>query len=163
LTLLHGGRRLLTLLNGPARISAYNLRSEGFWRAIRDFGDDRVTADEKVTEMGYASGVAAVDELFARRSRPDAILCSADTTAAGVLEQLGKLGRAVPGDVAVTGFDDIEYSRHSTPPLSTVRMPLHDTGAAAVSLLLEMLTGHGATPEPRVLQTEVIERESSAG
>jgi LacI family transcriptional regulator len=159
--MLRGGRRRLTLLNGPRRISAYDLRSQGFWRAIRDFGDSSVSADEKVSEMGYAEGVAAAEQIIARAGDTDAILCSADTTAAGVLDTLAKSGVEVPGRVAVTGFDDIEFASHSTPTLSTVRMPLHDTGAAAVSLLLEMLADRTVTPEPRVLATTLVPRESS--
>jgi LacI family transcriptional regulator len=158
--LLRDGRRSLTLFNGPKRISAYDLRSEGFWRAILEFGDDSVTADERIFDMGYASGSEATEKLLADSPGTDAILCSADTTAAGVLEWLTKTGRTVPGEIALTGFDDIEFSRHSTPSLSTVRMPLHDTGAAAVSLLLEMLGGE-ATPEPRLLPTQLVERESA--
>jgi LacI family transcriptional regulator len=160
--LLRGGRRRLTLFNGPKRISAYDLRSEGFWRAIRDYDDDTVTADERIFEMGYAPGAEATEKLLAETPATDAILCSADTTAAGVLEYLTKTGRGIPGEIALTGFDDIEFSSHSTPSLSTVRMPLHDTGAAAVSLLLEMLGGAKTTPEPRLLPTSLIERESAA-
>jgi LacI family transcriptional regulator len=159
--LVRAGRRRLTLLNGPRRISAYDLRSQGFWRAIRDFGAADVSADEKVSEMGYGSGVAAAEQLLARSSDTDAILCSADTTAAGVLETLAKGGVNVPGQIAVTGFDDIEFANHSTPTLSTVRMPLHDTGAAAVSLLLEMLADRAVTPDPRVLATTLVPREST--
>jgi LacI family transcriptional regulator len=159
--LLRAGRRRLTLLNGPRRISAYDLRSQGFWRAIRDFDGADISADEKVSEMGYAAGVAAAEQLVMRASDTDAIVCSADTTAAGVLETLAKAGITVPDQVAVTGFDDIEFASHSTPTLSTVRMPLHDTGTAAVSLLLEMLGDRTITPEPRVLATTLVPRESS--
>lgn len=160
--LLRDGRRSLTLFNGPERISAYALRSAGFWRAIREFNNPAVQADERVFEMGYASGVAAAEALLAERPATDAILCSADTTAAGALEHLSKNGNAVPGQIAVTGFDDIDFSRHSSPSLSSVRMPLHDTGAAAVSLLLEMLGGgDGGTPAPRLLATTLIGREST--
>ncbi|HEX4444128.1 MAG TPA: LacI family DNA-binding transcriptional regulator [Galbitalea sp.] len=159
--LLRAGRRHLTLLNGPRRISAYDLRSQGFWRAVRDFDDSEVSADEKVSEMGYAAGAAAAEQILARGSDTDAILCSADTTAAGVLETLSKAGVDVPGQIAVTGFDDIEFASHSTPTLSTVRMPLHDTGASAVSLLLEMLADRAVTPEPRVLPTTLVPRDSS--
>jgi LacI family transcriptional regulator len=159
--LLRAGRRHLTLLNGPRRISAYDLRSQGFWRAIRDFDDAGVSADEKVSEMGYAAGAAAAEQVLARAADTDTILCSADTTAAGVLETLAKAGVSVPGQIAVTGFDDIEYASHSTPTLSTVRMPLHDTGASAVSLLLEMLADRTVTPEARVLPTSLVSRESS--
>jgi LacI family transcriptional regulator len=159
--LLASGRRSLVLFNGPKRISAYDLRAEGFWRAIRDFGNEGVTADERIFEMGFVGGYEATEKLLAGSPDTDAILCSADTTAAGVFDALARAGRAVPGDIAVTGFDDTEFANHSTPTLSTVRMPLHETGAAAVSLLLEMLSSTTTTPEPRILDTVLVQRESS--
>ena len=160
-SLLSAGRRSLTLFNGPKRISAYDLRAQGFWRAIRDFGDPGVQADEKVFDMGFVGGVEATDRVLRDVPATDAILCSADITAAGVLDALARSGRAVPGDIAVTGFDDIDFASHSTPTLSTVRMPLHDTGTTAVSLLLEMLGSDSVAPDPRILQTTLVERESS--
>jgi LacI family transcriptional regulator len=159
--LLRSGRRHLTLLNGPRRISAYDLRSQGFWGAIRDFGDSAVSADEKVSEMGYASGVSATEQILKHSDDTDAILCSADTTAAGVLDTLAKASIAVPAQIAVTGFDNIEFASHSSPTLTTVRMPLHDTGASAVSLLLEMLDNSTVTPAPRLHETILIERDST--
>jgi LacI family transcriptional regulator len=161
-TLLRQGRRSLTLFNGPKRISAYRLRSNGFWRAIEEFDQPDVRADERNFEMGYSTGAKTAAKLLRDTPSTDAILCSADTTAAGVLEAVTRADRAVPGDVAVTGFDDIDFASHSTPALSTVRMPLHDTGAAAVSLLLEMLSTPRVTPEPRILKTELVERESTS-
>jgi LacI family transcriptional regulator len=159
--LLRSGRRQLTLINGPRRISAYDLRSQGFWRAIREFGESAVSADEKVTEMGFAAGAAAADQILSKAADTDAILCSADTTAAGVLDALAKRGIGVPERVAVTGFDDIEFASHSTPTLTTVRMPLHETGVAAVSLLMEMLGDRTITPSPRLLKTALVSRDST--
>jgi DNA-binding LacI/PurR family transcriptional regulator len=160
-SLLLAGRRALTLFNGPKRISAYDLRAQGFWRAIREFGDPAVRANEKVFDMGFVGGVEATETLLREVPATDAIVCSADITAAGVLDALARSGFAVPGDIAVTGFDDIDFASHSTPTLSTVRMPLHETGATAVSLLLEMLGGGLTTPEPRILETTLVEREST--
>jgi LacI family transcriptional regulator len=111
--------------------------------------------------LTYASGVAATEQILQHNDDTDAILCSADTTAAGVLDTLAKAGIAVPDDIAVTGFDDIEFASHSSPTLTTVRMPLHDTGAAAVSLLLEMLGDQALTPAPSVHETVIVEREST--
>jgi LacI family transcriptional regulator len=160
-SLLAAGRRSLALFNGPKRISAYDLRAQGFWRAVRDFGDSTVRADERIFEMGFVGGAEETERLLDDTPAIDAIICSADTTAAGVLDALARAGRSVPGDIAVTGFDDIEFASHSTPTLSTVRMPLHETGATAVSLLLEMLGSNSDVPAPRILQTALVERESS--
>ena len=159
--LLRAGRQSLVLLNGPTRISAYGLRSEGFWRAVNEFGADGVAASERTVDIGFTEGVRAAGELMGDVPRPDAIVCSSDSTAVGVLDALARMGVAVPDEVAVTGFDDIDFARNSSPSLTTVRMPLHETGAAAVSELLRMIEHGAPAPEPEVLATEVVIRESA--
>ena len=156
---LDAGRRRLTLVNGPRWVSAYRLRSEGFWRAVEEAGPE-VVGQEVESEMGYADGLRVAHDILAADAVPDAILCSSDTTAAGVLESLSEAGIRCPDDVAVAGFDDIEFAQHSAPTLTTVRMPLHDTGVAAVELLIEMISDAALTPEPRVLASQLIPRES---
>jgi LacI family transcriptional regulator len=156
---LDAGRRRLNLINGPQWVSAYRLRSEGFWRAINEAGPD-IIGREIESEMGYADGLRVGSELLAGGVAPDVILCSSDTTAAGVLESLSDAGLRCPDDVAVAGFDDIEFAQHSAPTLTTVRMPLHDTGESAVELLIEMISDPTSTPEPRVLPSRLIARQS---
>lgn len=159
--LLRGGRRSLVLLNGPTRVSAYGLRSSGFWRAIHESGDAGIAASERTIEVGFAQGSRAADDLLDENPGIDAIVCSSDTMAAGVLDVLARRDISVPDDIAVTGFDDIEFSRHSRPTLTTVRMPLHDIGATAVSLLLQIVEQGATAPDPDVLRTELIVRESA--
>jgi len=60
---------------------------------------------------------------------PRAIVCANDQTAAGVMHALARRGIAVPGEVAVTGFDDVSVPRHLHPPLTTVRQPIRELGA----------------------------------
>lgn len=156
---LDAGRQTLTLINGPQWVSAYRLRSEGFWRAVNEAGPD-VVGHEIGSDMGYADGLRVAQEILEAGPRPGAILCSSDATAAGVLEGLSEAGIACPADVAVAGFDDIEFAQHSTPSLTTVRMPLHDTGEASVELLIEMISDPALTPDPRVLRSRLIPRES---
>ena len=154
--MITAGRRRLVLLNGPKHVSAYALRSAGFWRAVERLGTDDLTCTEVDAEMNYAAGASAGAAL----SDADAVICSADSTAGGVLERLRELGRDTPSEVEVTGFDDTPFSAHSNPPLTTVRMPLRETGEQAVRFLIEM-TESGATPEPETIPTEVVWRGST--
>ena len=153
--MLRAGKRRLTLLNGHRRVSAYQLRSEGFWRAIDGRGD--VEARELEFGMSYPAGLQAgvglVDELHSA-----GIVCSADSTAAGVLEQLDKSGAEIPAEVEISGFDDTDFASHSTPPLTSVRMPLHEIGEAAVTVLREIVEGPALRAEPRLLATTVVRR-----
>jgi LacI family transcriptional regulator len=110
----------------------------------------------------YADGGAHVVDglLDAGRPLPRAIVCANDLAALGALHTLARRGVDVPGDVAVTGFDDIPVARRLHPGLTTVRQPIQELGATAFELL-ESLVRHGQ-PEPRdvVLPTSLIVRES---
>jgi LacI family transcriptional regulator len=110
----------------------------------------------------YASGGARViEQLFAQGAAlPRAIACANDQTALGVMYALAQHGIDVPGDVAVTGFDDIPMARHLRPQLTTVRQPIQEIGATAFDVLHSMIS-NGAVPEHDViLPTRLIVRAS---
>jgi LacI family transcriptional regulator len=90
----------------------------------------------------YASGGARVIErlLASDDAMPRAIACANDQTALGVMYALAQHGIDVPGDVAVTGFDDIPMARHLRPQLTTVRQPIQEIGATAFDVLYSMIT-----------------------
>jgi LacI family transcriptional regulator len=157
--MLAAGKRRLTLLNGHRRVSAYQLRSEGFWRAID--GRDDVEARELELGMSYPAGLQAGLDL-ADGLRSAGIVCSADSTAAGVLEQLAKTGAGIPADVEISGFDDTDFASHSTPPLTSVRMPLRETGEAAVALLRDLVEDPALHAEPRLLPATVVHRGTTS-
>jgi LacI family transcriptional regulator len=110
----------------------------------------------------YASGGARVIErlLASNGALPRAIACANDQTALGVMYALAQHGIDVPGDVAVTGFDDIPMARHLRPQLTTVRQPIQEIGATAFDVLHAMIS-NGAPPRRDVmLPTRLIVRAS---
>jgi LacI family transcriptional regulator len=110
----------------------------------------------------YASGGARViDRLISSGAAlPRAIACANDQTALGVMYALGRHGIDVPGDVAVTGFDDVMMARHLRPQLTTVRQPIQDIGATAFDVLHAMITTGVAPERDIVLPTRLIVRQS---
>src|SRR2546421_1475778 len=108
-----------------------------------------------------AAGGAKVVEaiLDAHRKLPRAIVCANDQTALGVMHALARRRINVPGDVAVTGFDDVPVARHLHPPLTTVRQPMQEMGATAFDVLYSRIsTGHGDADV--VLPVQLMVRES---
>jgi LacI family transcriptional regulator len=91
---------------------------------------------------------------------PRAIACANDQTALGVVYALMQHGLDVPGDVAVTGFDDIPVARHLRPQLTTVRQPIQELGATAFEVLYSMINDAGHAPRNIVLPTRLVPRES---
>jgi LacI family transcriptional regulator len=110
----------------------------------------------------FASGGAQViDQLLSAGHRlPRAIVCANDQTAFGVMSALRKHGLSVPGQVAVTGFDDIPLARHLRTSLTTVRQPIKQMGTTAFDVLYSMLNRERLPARDIVLPTELIRRES---
>ncbi len=110
----------------------------------------------------FASGGAKVINrlLAAGRALPRAIVCANDQTALGVMSALREHGVAVPGRVAVTGFDDIPMARHLAISLTTVRQPIREMGTTAFDVLYSMLNHQAPPARDIVLPTELMRRES---
>jgi LacI family transcriptional regulator len=112
-------------------------------------------------EYSAAGGARVIRTLLdAGGSLPDAIACANDQTALGVMHALHERGYHVPGDVAVTGFDDIPVARHLSPPLTTVRQPIQEIGALAFEVLYSMIGGERPTERQLVLPVQVVVRGS---
>ena len=87
--------------------------------------------------------------------QPTAIFAISDKTALGAMEALKDAGLRVPDDMALVGFDDVSESGQVTPSLTTVRLPAHAMGEAAVQRLVDLVEGAGTSPSKTVLYTEL--------
>jgi LacI family transcriptional regulator len=76
------------------------------------------------------------------------------------LSALHEIGRSVPDDCAVVSCDDIPAARRTIPPLTTVRVPLYETGATAMRLLLERIADPIGEPRRVLLPVELVSRRS---
>jgi len=106
------------------------------------------------TPYGIESGVQAMTALMQRTPRPSVVMCGNDVLAAGALCAAKALSLNVPGDVSVTGFDDLELARIVTPALTTVHVPHREMGTKAATALVELVEGGsagGATQLPVTL------------
>jgi len=131
----HGYRRLC-FVGGPADSPDARQRLAAFGDVVRTTA--RCTADRPIHgDFSEASGSDAGRALLARPRLPEAVACANDQMAIGLLQEFRRAGVAVPGDVAVTGFDDIYPSRMTDPPLTTVSQPLRDLGSMAARRLLD--------------------------
>ena len=87
------------------------------------------------------NGAEAFAALMARTPRPSVVMCGNDVLAVGAMQRAHRMGLSVPGDVSVTGFDDIELARIVSPPLTTVHVPHRDMGRRAAQELIAMVSG----------------------
>ena len=118
------------------------------------------TGPEWQGNYSAAGGAKVIENLLDTPQKlPRAIVCANDQTALGAMHALTQRGIKVPGDVAVTGFDDVPVARHLHPPLTTVRQPMQEMGATAFDILYSRIsTGKGE--HDVVLPVQLILRES---
>ncbi|MEY9872901.1 LacI family transcriptional regulator [Streptacidiphilus sp. MAP12-33] len=142
----HGYRRL-AYIAGHADSPDNVVRGRSFATEARSLGAECLTGPAWQGDYSAAGGVEIVRGLISLGATlPRAIACANDQTALGVLYALAEHGLDVPGDVAVTGFDDLPFARHLRPQLTTVRQPIQDIGAQAFEVLHSMITSGQPAP-----------------
>jgi LacI family repressor for deo operon, udp, cdd, tsx, nupC, and nupG len=117
-----------------------------------------------IVEGGFtlASGQAAAKEVLRMEKRPSAVFCMNDDMAIAAIQTFKSSGLNVPGDISVAGFDNIEYSKHTDPPLTTIEQPAIEMGKLAALKLLELIDVKELPQTEYVLPYEFIVRESTA-
>jgi DNA-binding LacI/PurR family transcriptional regulator len=138
-------------------------RVDGYRAAISAHAHDGVTGMVFLEARGYDAeyGTQLARQVLATSNRPTAIMCSSDLLALGALEAARGLGLAVPGDVAITGFDDFNFAAHVHPSLTTLAIPSYLMGKRAAEVLLRRIEDGDAEPEDVVFPTEVKIRGST--
>lgn len=109
----------------------------------------------------FAAGREAMRTLAAQSPRPSAVVCGNDVLAIGALAECRVLGIAVPAELSLAGFDDLEFAALTTPTLTTIRVPGHALGEASALALLKMVAGDIATC-CHELGVDLIVRETTA-
>ncbi|GAA0411511.1 LacI family DNA-binding transcriptional regulator [Leifsonia naganoensis] len=160
--LLDGGRRRLAFVGGPVGIRQVGDRLGGAQRAV-DAVPGASLEVLPVEDRTIAGGVEAARDLVARapEDRPDALFAANDLLALGLLQGLVSAGVRVPEEVALVGYDDIEFAAASLIPITSIRSPHEEFGAAAVDLLVAAFDDPVAGGR-RVYAPELVVRASSA-
>jgi DNA-binding LacI/PurR family transcriptional regulator/signal transduction histidine kinase/ActR/RegA family two-component response regulator len=153
------GRRRLAFIGGQPGSPDSEIRLEAYRAMIERYG---LTFQPELVTYGDFTRVhshAAMLDMLGRGTRPDAVVAANDGMAFGAIEALRQHGLRVPGDLPVTGFDDLVMARLGSPPLTTVAQPLEAMARLAVRLVHEQLAGH-AVPPCTELPAEVMLRQS---
>lgn len=155
-----GHRRIGHVTFAPATYHATDARARGYREALERAGVEIDARDTVEGHFSAASGAAATQALLARRPDLTAVFCGNDTIALGALAALADLGRRVPQDVAVVGYDDIPTARFFVPALTTIAAPAVEHGRRAMELLVDLVDGR-APAERRVrLDARLVVRRS---
>ena len=161
--LVDAGRRRIAFVGGPKGLPQVKHRLQGAEQVLDGTGAELRFVETPA--MDAEAGRRAGDELMAdgRSGWPDAIFAGNDLIALGVLQSLTLAGVRVPDDVAIIGYDDIDFAASAAIPLSSIRQPRDEMGLAAADALLEVIADPGAPIRNIVLEPELVVRRSTAG
>lgn len=156
------GHRRIAHVAGPLPELMATHRRDGYRKAMREAGLPIPDGYEQRGDYLLHTGQALCRKLFELPEPPTAIFVANDEMAYGVIHELRRLGRDVPGDVSVVGFDDLYLSEAFFPPLTTISQPRARIGREAMTLLLGMLSGDDNPDGPLVLPTTLKLRGTTA-
>ena len=135
------GHRRIAHIRGRAGLASAQLREVGYRESLIAAGIPFDT--DLIRDGGYQADLTSqgARELLTLPDRPTAVFAANDKSALGVMSVARELGLRVPEDLSIVGFDDIPEAASAAPPLTTMAQPLHDLGARALTMLIQLLEG----------------------
>lgn len=157
--LLGLGHRQVWHIAGPESSFSATHRVESWQRTLRLAGrtPPDVLRGDWTAESGYHHGLT-----LAQRSDVTAVVAANDQMALGVMRAMHELGRNVPRDISIVGFDDMEEARSFWPPLTTVRQDFGAVGRLSIQKLLGKVSGSDTGNSKTLIPTELVIRDSTA-
>jgi len=164
--LLDLGHERIAFVGGPEHIGQVRDRRDGARAALEAAGrsgDDLVLVQTAALTVAEGRNAGARITGMPKRSRPTAAFCANDLLALGLLQQCVALGIQVPEELAIVGYDDIEFAAAAAVPLTSVSQPRRELGRRAAELLLDEATNPNHQHEQVVFTPELVARASTRG
>ncbi|HEX6867391.1 MAG TPA: LacI family DNA-binding transcriptional regulator [Candidatus Limnocylindrales bacterium] len=144
----------------PLAFTSSRLRLTGVRRALLRAGLRLPASRVAIGDHSRRRAAELAQRMLLRPARPTAIICASDTQAAGALQAAEMLGLQVPGDLSVTGYDDLDLADHLG--LTTIRQPLFESGVRAVQRVMSLIDGQPAPTLREVQDISLVVRRSTA-
>lgn len=154
-----GHRRIAFISNAPLSYSGAQERFRGYNDALVDHNLPLDGSLVRTAAFLPETGREAMEELLNLPERPTAVFVASDVVALGAMGAIRAAGLRIPDDIAVVGFDDIFLAAHSTPPLTTVRVPAYGLGWTSADVLISLIEDEDEVSSI-LLETELVIRES---
>jgi len=158
--LIELGHKRIAFISGPMRLASARIRYKAFMESA---ARDRLDANPKLVQEGnhrVDGGHDTMKQILNSRKRPTAVMASNDLTAIGAMGAIAEAGLRVPEDISVVGYDDIQLSAFTMPPLTTVSLPRVEIATAAFRALMNaqhsgskrLVPGEEHTVRPTLVQ-----------
>jgi len=156
-----GHRNIAIFGSNPVAGDSLAMRFQGFCDAFADRGLTYDRSLYRECRFSYESGYEMARAFFVERPETTALFAMSDTVAVGAIRALRDIGKSVPGDVSVIGFDGVDIGRYTLPRLTTVEQPVDEIARRSVNLLLDMMEKNAA-PRHILVDASFRRRESVA-
>jgi DNA-binding LacI/PurR family transcriptional regulator len=154
------GHKRIGFIGGPPQVTTARERRDGYLGALREHGipldhDLIMTSDLKLS-----GGYKATSQVLAIEQPPTAIFAANNLTTLGALNCIHEKKLAIPGDIAVVGFDDMPWATSLNPPLTAVAQPTYEMGRTAAELLIKRISEKDRDTVEIKLKSRLIIRDS---
>ncbi|MGH7447054.1 MAG: LacI family DNA-binding transcriptional regulator, partial [Longimicrobiales bacterium] len=154
--LLRLGCRRIAMIGLPHAAATVSAREAGYREALFQWR----TVPERALARRFDPAAGAEVSALMRDEQPEAIVCANDRSATRLMQTLLQLGWSIPDDVRIVGIDDLEYARLLPVPLTTLRQPTREIGAAALSAMLDRVAQRDLPTRDILLHGELVVRRS---
>lgn len=160
--ILEHGHQHIGYISGPIWKHDAEQRYKGHVRALTEFGID--PSEQLVYEGDYheESGARGATELLTKHPEISAIVCANDEMAAGALTAARELGRSLPEELSVIGFDNVNFSHYTFPKLTTIEYPVGGMGEMAAQVVLKKVYQQKVGTIQTVFEPHLVTRDSIA-
>ncbi|MFS0774985.1 LacI family DNA-binding transcriptional regulator [Neobacillus sp. 3P2-tot-E-2] len=159
--LIQIGHHKIALMNADEKYLFARQRKMGYKRALEENGitlrNEYIISTQN---LGFENGQRAMKKILNLQDRPTAVFAVSDLLAIGALKEINAAGLHVPNDIAVVGFDKIDFSNMTNPTLTTIAQPMRKMGNVAARMLIEKIKGEEV--ESILLDHELVIRESTS-
>ncbi|MFC0270361.1 LacI family DNA-binding transcriptional regulator [Metabacillus herbersteinensis] len=156
------GHEKIALINSDEKYLYARQRRIGYQRALEEQGilvnNDYIIHTQ---HLGFENGKQAMKKILNLEDRPTAVFAVSDLLAIGALKEISTNGLHVPNDIAVVGFDKIDFSNMTNPTLTTIAQPMYKMGTIAAKMLISQIKGEEV--ESIILDHELVIRGSTLG
>ncbi|PSN07371.1 ribose operon transcriptional repressor RbsR [Siccibacter turicensis] len=159
--LIDKGYTRIACITGPLDKTPARLRLEGFRTAMKRAGLPVPAEYEITADFEFAGGFRAMESVLTLKERPQAVFIGNDAMAVGAYQALWHAGVAIPNDMAIVGYDDIELARYMTPPLTTIHQPKDELGELAIDVLIHRMSQPELAQQLLQLTPELMDRGSA--
>ena len=160
--LIELGHRSIAFVSGTLRDQGVTqLRFEGYRRALEENG---IPYHKELVFPGvvsFESGMESAERVLSQKSDITAMFCTADILAVGALKKALEMGRKIPDDLSIMGFDNLNISQYTSPSITTVGQDIELKGKLAVEIILNDINNLEKEPRCIVLPLEIVERQST--